>query len=630
MTMKIRQADPAEHGTFYREVELQRGTLDEEARTVQATLSTESPVERFFGTEVLEHTPKTIDLARAKRGLPLLFSHDQQTPIGRVEGVELQGDRLEGRLRFSRNTRAEEIWQDVREGMLSDVSIGYRVRQWADVDGGRRAKRWELLEASVVAVPADPGAQIHREEPAMDPTPNVPAPDAGSSDAARRSDIIESYRAFPAHAALMFECIDNPTVSPEMARARLLAKLGEGAEPVGSIQAGDDQRDKTVEALDRALAVKLEHKPHPETRLNDSNQRLAESLIARHDEAARDIHSNPLSGMTFLELAREHAVRVAGIPEARNWSTAQVADKLFQSRAMGGLIGHHPDDFTNLLANNIGKSLQVGYVEAPETWQQWCRVGSLQDFKTANRPVMSTFGDLDDITDDKEYKYGTFSDRQETIVLKTFGKLFSISRTAIINDDQNAFSDIPRHMGRAAARMVGDEVYSILTTNANLSDAVALFAAGHSNLTDSGTAPTVAALNSAYTLMATQTDPAGNTLNLLARYIIIPAALWGTTRTLLTSSLTPGGSNNDNNIWQASLEQVTEPRLDADSAVKWYLAASPMAVGTVEVGFLNGQQSPYLEQQDGFTRDGAIYKVRLDVGAAPLDHRGLYQNDGEA
>jgi phage major head subunit gpT-like protein len=247
---------------------------------------------------------------------------------------------------------------------------------------------------------------------------------------------------------------------------------------------------------------------------------------------------------------------------------------------------------------------------------------------------MSTFGDLDDVTGDKEYKYGSFSDRQETIALKTFGKLFSISRTAIINDDQNAFSEVPRAMGRAAARMVGDEVYDLILNNAALADGTALFHADHGNLTASGAAPSVAQLNAEYSKIALQTDPASNVLNLQARYILVPPQLWGTTRTLLSSALTPGGSNNDNNIWQAELEQVTEPRIGdtgaspAGSAAIWYLMCSSSSVGTVEVGFLDGNQSPYLEQQDGFTRDGAIYKVRLDVGAAVLDHRGLYRNAG--
>ena len=89
---------------------------------------------------------------------------------------------------------------------------------------------------------------------------------------------------------------------------------------------------------------------------------------------------------------------------------------------------------------------------------------------------MSTFGDLDVVYENGEYKYGSFSDLKETLTLLTYGKLFNISRQALINDDLNAFTRIPMSMGRAANRKVGDLAYGVLTANAALNqDSTELF-----------------------------------------------------------------------------------------------------------------------------------------------------------
>ena len=79
---------------------LDRGALDPAARTILATLSSELPVARDFGNEVLMHTPEAIDMSRAVNGLPLLFSHKRDQIVGRVEGIHLDKNKLRGLLRL--------------------------------------------------------------------------------------------------------------------------------------------------------------------------------------------------------------------------------------------------------------------------------------------------------------------------------------------------------------------------------------------------------------------------------------------------------------------------------------------------------------------------------------------------
>ena len=109
--------------TYHRPVVLNRAAIDRENRRIPASLSSETPVERYYGQEVLSHDPGAVNLSRAADGLPLLWNHDSDKPIGLVEEIALDNGVLRGVLRFSRNPRAEEIWQDVQDGMLRNLSL---------------------------------------------------------------------------------------------------------------------------------------------------------------------------------------------------------------------------------------------------------------------------------------------------------------------------------------------------------------------------------------------------------------------------------------------------------------------------------------------------------------------------
>jgi len=152
-----------------------RALADPASRTVPASLSSEEPVVRFGATEVLRHEAASVNLERAAEGLPLLFSHDRTQPIGRVENVRLDGKRLVGTLRFGRSAKAAEVFQDVQDGVLRDVSIGYRVDATESTADGYVATHWTLYEVSVLAVPADISVGIGRGADLPKPTTRRPA-----------------------------------------------------------------------------------------------------------------------------------------------------------------------------------------------------------------------------------------------------------------------------------------------------------------------------------------------------------------------------------------------------------------------------------------------------------------------
>ncbi len=148
--------------------------------TIAVSLSSETPVPRWDGLEILDHSTDAIDMSRAKRGLPLLLDHSSRQQIGRIENIAVKDKKLRGTLRFSKSADAQDVKQDVLDGIRQEVSIGYMVlsRQLESQEGNEstyRVTRWMPMEGSLVAVPADETVGVGRSHPEV-PAPASPAP----------------------------------------------------------------------------------------------------------------------------------------------------------------------------------------------------------------------------------------------------------------------------------------------------------------------------------------------------------------------------------------------------------------------------------------------------------------------
>ena len=161
--------------TFTRTVQFDRASIDEEGRTVELAFSSEEPVERWWGTEILDHSPGAVRLDRLNNGGPLLVEHDTRDHIGIVEEARIDPDRRgRAKVRFSSSARGEEVFRDVKGGIRVNVSVGYRIHEIEIVKEGDpssyssdetgRATDWEPLEMSLVAVPADPTVGVNRSQ----------------------------------------------------------------------------------------------------------------------------------------------------------------------------------------------------------------------------------------------------------------------------------------------------------------------------------------------------------------------------------------------------------------------------------------------------------------------------------
>jgi len=310
-------------------------------------------------------------------------------------------------------------------------------------------------------------------------------------------------------------------------------------------------------------------------------------------------------------------------------------------------VSHTTGSFSNLLLDAANKTLLAGYEEAPFTWSTWARdAGTTSDFKNLNRIRFSEMGTPEMVPEGKEYKSALMSDAKEVYAVNKYGSIFSISWETVVNDDLDAISRIPAMQGASCRRLQNQAIYGVLTANAAMADTGALFnattqttAGGHANLATGAATPTVATLNAAFLSMMTKKGlNSAVILNIQPSFLIVPAALSATALQLVGSLADPSaggnaaGNSNTKNIYGPNadrpLKVIVEPVLDANSATAFYFAASNTQVDTVEITFLEGEQSPVLESEWDFDSDVYKNKVRQTFGVAAIDFRGLYKHAG--
>lgn len=387
------------------------------------------------------------------------------------------------------------------------------------------------------------------------------------------------------------------TYTTNQAREKLLATLAGGATP--SAGPGADHGANAYIHASNGNIVR-------DGMIDALNSRLG---IAKAQESR-----NPYRTMSLIDMAR------ASLTE-RGVGVASFGSKM---QLVGAAFTHTTSDFGNVLMNVSEKAMLRGWENSGETFQRWTKKGELANFHPARRVGISGFPSLPKIPEGADYKYVTCSDRGAPIALATYGGLFGITRQAIINDDLSAFSTLPGNLGRAASRTIGDLVYAILTGNAEFVDGKALFHADHGNTDETAQPMAPGILGELRRKMRLQKDAAGDSLNIAPAFVIVPAGLETAAIQVLHSASLPGAEFNSGIINPVNQmgELIVESRLDSAPVPYWYVAAE-QGSDTVEVAYLDGVDTPYLEQQEGWTVDGVSFKVRIDAGVAPLDYRGL-------
>lgn len=615
-----------------RAASFQPSTLNEADRTIELVWSTGVSVRRVdFWTgrayyEELSLDPSAVDLTRLNGGAPLLNSHANRElgdQIGVVERAWLDGNEGRALVRFSARDDVAAILADVKDGIIRNVSVGYAVRKYQIEEGDipiYRAIDWEPMELSLVPIGADAAAGT-RSLPASACEFITPR-----AAAQHQKEVIMPAETQVA-TAVDLDAIRAEAAITERSRVTEITTLCERhAVPhlrealVGNGTSMDNARAAIMEAIAARDAVGTETRsPHIVTLVDETDTRRAavENAIMHRsspDSVKLTDAGRQYRGMSLIEMGRD-LLEKSGV-NTRGMDKLQLAQRALAT-----------SDFPIILANVANKTLRAGYEAAPQTFKPFTKQTTAPDFKTIQRSALGDAPTLKKVNEHGEFTVGTIGEGKESYQLATYGRIVSITRQTIINDDLRAFADLPAKFGRAAADLESDIVWGILTANAAMNDAVALFHATHANLAGTGAVINVTTLGAGRAAMRLQTSIDGNKINVGAAYLLVPAALELVAQQY-TSADFVSAKSSDINPFKGSLQVIAEPRLDATSATAWYLAADPMQVDTLEYAYLEGNEGVYIETRNGFEVDGLEIKARLDFAAKAIDHRGLYKNAG--
>lgn len=252
--LKTLKPGTREHRAFT----FERAAIDAESRTVELAFSSETPYERWWGVEILDHSPNSIRLGRLTSGGPLLMDHDSRDHIGVIESVQIGADRV-GRavVRFGKSARAEEIFRDVQDGIRRNVSVGYMIHkaqlvEASDDQDTYRVTDWEPFEVSLVSVPADASVGVGRsleDSPVIEmPAPETPAP-------------TQETRTMPDIDVVAIETAAR-TAGAQSAQARVAEIIAIGEQYKATDLASEYCRNgKSVEDFKAALLERMANKP---------------------------------------------------------------------------------------------------------------------------------------------------------------------------------------------------------------------------------------------------------------------------------------------------------------------------------------------------------------------------------
>jgi len=425
----------------------------------------------------------------------------------------------------------------------------------------------------------------------------------------------------------------------------VLLGMGEHAEPF--INSG-----ATVESAREALIrLKSEKEPPVSVRVEHTADANVKRLDAFRDAILLRANipvEKPAEGavevsrLSLENLARE-CLAAKGVATSRMDREAVFRASMTDRRpgligmSRAGVAAMTTSDFPYLLAVSAQKALTVGFDFTKSTFESWCRIASITDFKTVDRVTRSDVPILEQVLEGATIPRGSLSELREQYRIYNYALILPFTRECLINDDLQALQDLFVGFGASSKRLCNSLPYAVLTANAALDDGGLLFnsdavtvAGGHANLSAAGAAPSTTTYSAARMAMGAQTGPKGSKLNLTPSFLLAGMANEDNALILLTSESLPtaGMSSGVRNIYR----NTATPIIDAEiSGNEWYIVASPMIAATMEVGFLNGRRTPTIEDLP-ISNDilGMDFRGYIDVGAKAIGFRGLYKNPGQA
>lgn len=671
-------------------------TFNEADNTVEVVFASEVQVLRntwegkFF--EVLSCNTANVRLERLNSGGPVVDTHGTYSlkdQFGVVVKAWVDDATKECRatLRLSKREEWKGVVEDIRLGIIRNISVGYRIYAGEMSDNLEnetpilRVTDWEPMEISFVPVPADfaSGTRSNsntENEITITKISNINTMTTEQKQA-RSNDITLVVRTLGLPEEFATTLIADENITVDHARTAAIAEVAKRATspaPQSAPTPAPDtteavrsaERKRAIEirkagelvglennflngliegnmSLDEARAAIIDKLAESGPKTNAMHARVGtdetdkvrsaaiDGLMIRAGVAPKDLSTErrsiaqPFTGMSLLRLAEDCLVR-AGV-SARGFSPEEMVQRAITTSS---------SDFPVLLGGIIRQTLLMNYTQLEDSWRSFCAVGSVTDFRAHDRLRMGSFNSLDEILENGQLKNMEIKDGyKETIQAKSFGNTINVTRKMIINDDLGFITRLAGLLGRAAGLSIEEDVYKLLLSNPTMGDGVALFHASHGNLGTAG-AISEASLEEMAMLMAEQKDPNGNEfLNIRPSILLVNTRNAGNAKVINGSQYSPDATNKlqrPNKSFGLFSSIVDSPRVvtAADATVKtnYYAFANPSILPTIEVAFLNGVQQPRLESRMGWETQGMEWKVEHDYAVGAVDWKGAVKNVG--
>jgi phage major head subunit gpT-like protein len=565
--------------------------------------------------------PVVIDLAgmTVPSVVPIVFGHDYSLESVLGQGTGTVGDQLviDGSI-LAQCEAAMQVVQLGDRGYQWQASVGADVDEQTLVGSGdtvtvngrtfegpvRIVTRSTLRECSFVTLGADAATAVTitakaGESPMNDETKAADGMPTGPAQSEENGGAMPTG---PSDVASAAPKIDVQSIREQIVaevKGELLQSLRDGRGP--AIHATKPQLDDdqvTIAAMQMVGG-------------------LGKQIEAKHGDSPMVEAAAKRSRTIGLQDVLLSAARKGGYDGAQKVNASNVAVVLRAAFATHNI--------SNILAATYGKYLLSGFEAVESVWEQISLVRPLNDLKAATGVRLDGGFVFDEVGNDGKLKSADAGDAARTLQAKTYGRMSSITRTDIINDDLGALTAVPRRLGRGAALKFNQVFW-------------AAFEASNSSYfqgatAGSGNALAIGSVETAYGAYRSLTDPDGAPLGITPKILLVPVGLRITAdkiqtgNTLLASSL---GSTSSKvlepqaNVLAGKFTIVDSAYLSSSST--WWLAADPADLPTMEVGFLNGQRQPTVEQAEAdFDTLGIQVRGYFDFGVSKAESRACYR-----
>ena len=598
--------------------------------------------------------PVIVDLAGLRipaAHRPIRLGHDAALGVGHTDRISVDNGRLIAAGVVSRDTAtAREVVASSRNGFPWQASIGAGVEEHEFVREGQNVQvNGQTFPGPVNVVRRATLGEISFVDLGAD----------GNTSAAITASSTEKHQQDP-----MTTPAAKPASTPEPATVQ-------AAQP-DAVQA---MRAAAAAEAERIAAVRAVTKDHPAIEAkaikdgwNTERAELEVLRASRPTAPAIHVRDSTLTAMILeaacIQAGKHTAAEKHCDPKALEAAHQRFHGKLSLQRlileaawANGATVRHFEDDpraalkaawgggtlnagglstidLPGILSNVANKFLLDGFTSAEATWRNIARIGSVNDFKAITRYRLIGNMTYEKVAPGGELKHGTLGEEKFTNQADTFGKLVSIDRRDLINDDLGAITQVPQELGRGAAQSLNDLFWTTFL------DSAAFFTAGNKNLlVGADTGLGIDALSKAEVQFNEQVDGGGRPLGIAPAILLVPTALTAIGSALVKATEirenTAGAKYPIFNPHQGKFRvemsrYLNRPGLAGGSAKAWYLLADPADLAAIEVVFLNGVEAPTIENASAdFSTLGIMLRGYHDFGVAKQDPRAALKVKGE-